>query len=93
MTTKQSARLHLESVNRDCLVVLHTLPHLSAFLAMTRSGHFKSPNLGTWRKRNTSPSSRHKDNSSLTAGWTFLSDHQCDDIDRTEVRKDHSTLE
>ncbi len=41
MTTKQSARLHLEIVNRDCFVVLHTLHHLSALLAMTRSGFFQ----------------------------------------------------
>ncbi len=45
MTTKQSARLHLDSVNRDCFVVLHTLHHLSALLAMTRSGLLQqSPN-------------------------------------------------
>ena len=41
MTTKQSARPHLESANRDCFVVLHTLLHLSALLAMTRSGLFR----------------------------------------------------
>ena len=41
MTTKQSARLHLESVNRDCFVVLHTLHHLSALLAMTRPEPFQ----------------------------------------------------
>ena len=41
MTTKQSARLHQGSVNRDCFVVLHTLHHLFALLAMTRSGLFQ----------------------------------------------------
>ena len=47
MTTKQSARLHRKSVNRDCFVVLHTLHHLSTLLAMTRSGLFQqSPHAG-----------------------------------------------
>ena len=46
MTTKQSARLHLESVNRDCLVVLHALHHLLALLAMTRSRLFRQPRQG-----------------------------------------------
>ncbi len=41
MTTKQSARPHQESANRDCFVVLHTLHHLSALLAMTQSGLFQ----------------------------------------------------
>gem|GEM_PF-1823735 len=41
MTTKQSARLHRKSANRDCFVVLHTLHHPSALLAMTRSGLFR----------------------------------------------------
>jgi len=41
MTTKQSASLHVESINRDCFVVLRTLHHLSALLAMTRSGLFQ----------------------------------------------------
>ena len=50
MTTKQSARLHLESVNRDCFVVLHTLHHLSALLAMTWAGLFQqSPSGGARR--------------------------------------------
>jgi hypothetical protein len=46
MTTKQSARLHPESVNRDCFVVLPTLHHLSALLAMTRSGLFQQSAYG-----------------------------------------------
>ncbi len=41
MTTKQSARLHLEGINRDCFVVLHPPHRLSALLAMTRSGLFQ----------------------------------------------------
>ncbi len=50
MTTKQSARPHLVSVNRDCFVVLHTQHHHSALLAMTRSGLFQqslSPSVPT----------------------------------------------
>gem|GEM_PF-2951014 len=43
MTTKQSARLRRKSVNRDCFVVLHTLHHISALLAMTRSSTFQKP--------------------------------------------------
>ena len=43
MTTKQSARLHRKTVNRDCFVEFPTLHHLSALLAMTHSWLFNSP--------------------------------------------------
>jgi len=45
MTTKQSARLHRKNVNRDCFVVLPTMHHLSALLAMTRAGLFQQSQL------------------------------------------------
>ena len=41
MTTKQSARPHLESINQDCFVVVPTLHQHPALLAMTRFGLFQ----------------------------------------------------
>jgi hypothetical protein len=46
MTTKQSSHLHLDGINRDCFVVLHTQHHLTALLAMTRSGLFQQSQAG-----------------------------------------------
>ena len=74
MTTKQSARLHRKSVNRDCFVVLHTLHHLSVLLAMTRSGLFQQSFGGDIRSDNSPPVKNHGQTAFAVScdGWCYL---------------------
>jgi hypothetical protein len=48
MTTKQSARPHLDSVNRDCFVVSATPHRRPALLAKTPLGVFQRPRKEDW---------------------------------------------